>query len=171
VPYVDLNTIHNPATGTVAPATWGDQSRDNQEFLIDPPACSISQAANTSCADATITVLGTTATESFDNDAMHSDVTNRSRITIQTAGRYLFLARVSFAANSANSREVRFRIDGSTLVNGILLLHAGSATWRGSLTGMLVLSAGQYVECVANQNSGGALDAALVEFAATYLTR
>ena len=27
--YVDLNTIHNPATGTIPPATWGDQIRDN----------------------------------------------------------------------------------------------------------------------------------------------
>jgi hypothetical protein len=29
--YVDLNTIHNPATGGVPPATWGDQIRDNFE--------------------------------------------------------------------------------------------------------------------------------------------
>ncbi len=29
--YVDLNTIHNPATGTIPPATWGDQIRDNFE--------------------------------------------------------------------------------------------------------------------------------------------
>ncbi len=27
--YVDLNTIHNPDTGTVPPHTWGDQIRDN----------------------------------------------------------------------------------------------------------------------------------------------
>lgn len=31
--YVDLNTIHNPAPGTVAPAAWADQVRDNFEAL------------------------------------------------------------------------------------------------------------------------------------------
>ena len=31
--YSDLNGIHNPATGTSPPATWGDQVRDNDEYL------------------------------------------------------------------------------------------------------------------------------------------
>lgn len=31
--YADLNTIHNPATGTSPPASWGDQVRDNFEFF------------------------------------------------------------------------------------------------------------------------------------------
>lgn len=31
--YADLNSIHNPATGTSPPATWGDQVRDNDEYL------------------------------------------------------------------------------------------------------------------------------------------
>jgi hypothetical protein len=33
VAYVDLNTIHNPATGFAPPAAWGDQVRDNDEYL------------------------------------------------------------------------------------------------------------------------------------------
>ena len=31
--YADLNTIHNPATGTSPPASWGDQARDNDQYL------------------------------------------------------------------------------------------------------------------------------------------
>lgn len=31
--YADLNTIHNPASGVAAPASWGDQVRDNFEFF------------------------------------------------------------------------------------------------------------------------------------------
>lgn len=31
--YADLNTIHNPSTGAAPPATWGDQARDNDEYL------------------------------------------------------------------------------------------------------------------------------------------
>lgn len=31
--YTDLATLHNPAPGLVAPATWGDQVRDNDEYF------------------------------------------------------------------------------------------------------------------------------------------
>lgn len=31
--YADLNGIHNPSTGGVAPASWGDQVRDNFEAI------------------------------------------------------------------------------------------------------------------------------------------
>jgi hypothetical protein len=33
VAWQDLNSIHNPATGTSPPASWGDQVRDNFEAL------------------------------------------------------------------------------------------------------------------------------------------
>lgn len=33
--YVDLLTIHNPATGTAPPATWGDQIRENETYLYE----------------------------------------------------------------------------------------------------------------------------------------
>lgn len=33
MPLTDLNTIHNPAAGSVAPASWGDAIRDNFEYL------------------------------------------------------------------------------------------------------------------------------------------
>jgi len=35
MPYTDLNTIHDPATGTIAPASWGDQIRTNQEHFAN----------------------------------------------------------------------------------------------------------------------------------------
>lgn len=31
--YVDLNTLHNPATGTSPPASWGDAVRDNFDYF------------------------------------------------------------------------------------------------------------------------------------------
>lgn len=33
--YADLNSLHNPATGTAPPATWGDQVRDNDTYLYE----------------------------------------------------------------------------------------------------------------------------------------
>jgi hypothetical protein len=170
MPYVPIESIHNPATGTVAPATWGDQIHSNLEFLIDPPGCSVFDSGTQSIADLTQTAM-LADSENFDNDAMHSTVTNTSRITCQTAGRYLLTANVSFVANATGRREVRFRVNGSTIINGILYTSHGTDIWRGSVCRTVVLNATDYVECMVHQNSGAALTAALVEFYAGFLTR
>lgn len=33
--YADLQGVHNPATGSSPPAAWGDQARDNDEYLYN----------------------------------------------------------------------------------------------------------------------------------------
>ncbi len=169
--YVDLNTIHNPATGTVAPAAWGDQVRDNLEFLIDPPACSVYNSAAVSLANGAATVLGADS-ENYDNDSMHSTVTNTSRVTAQTAGRYLVIASVRFDANATGNRQIDFYINGVLLTGGVILGNAGSTNSTVlNLSKAAVLAAGDYVEVSATQRSGGALNATLVEFLAYLMTR
>ncbi len=170
--YVDTNTIHNPATGTVAPAAWGDQVRDNLEFLIDPPAVSLSGAA-TSATNGTIVTL-TCNTENFDNDAMHSTVTNPTRITAQTAGRYDVTAvvRYDFTAGGGG-RLLQFFVNGTTQYN---VAQVGSTTVASRDTIIsggrkIVLNAGDYVELRARQDSGGTINITCDEFAATFLTR
>ena len=168
--YVDLNTIHNPATGTVAPAAWGDQVRDNDEFLIDPPVCSVKATVAQSIATGTTTVL-VAGTEVFDNDGMHSTVSNTSRITIQTDGRYLVLATVRFIANATGVRFAEFRRNGATL--DTIATSVGIGTLETVISGSraFVLTAGEYVEVVAHQSSGGNLDVGLMDFTAVFLTR
>jgi hypothetical protein len=174
VPYIDTNTIHNPATGTAIPAAWGDQVRDNLEFLVDSPVCSISDTSTT-VNSATLVVLGATATENFDNDAMHSNVTNRSRITIQTSGRYLFLGNAytdSFTGTLHAFFRISFRIDGTTAVGGTQLKNS-TATEAVRLTAArsLVLTAGQYVEMTTQHSLVGSIQVTLDEFVAQFLTR
>jgi hypothetical protein len=172
--YVDPNTIHNPATGTAIPAAWGDQVRDNLESHEDPPVCSISDSAVT-VNSATLVVLGATGTENFDNDAMHSNVTNRSRITIQTAGRYLFLGNAftdSFTGTLHAFVRISFRIDGTTAVGGTQLKNS-TATEAVRLTAArsLVLTAGQYVEMTTQHSLSGSVQVTLDEFLGIRLTR
>lgn len=171
--YVDLNGVHNPATGTAAPATWGDQIRDNFEFLIDPPACSVSHSTTQTLTNNTTTSLSAD-TELFDNDSMHSTVTNNSRITIQTAGRYLLIITLSYANGTLGSRAAQFRVNGTTSYNGQFLATTPSPnthTLEMNATRTLVFAAGDYVEARAYQDNGGNLSVQLLEFAATYLTR
>lgn len=169
--YSDLNLIHNPATGTIPPASWGDQVRDNLEFLIDPPACSVYGSAAQSIADSTTTVLLANS-ENFDNASMHSTSSNTGRITGTTAGRFLVFSTVQFDANATGVRNLSFLVNGTTTVQCMQVL-SGTAVSSIVLTATraLTLAAGDYVECRGRQTSGGSLGVTLLEFGVTYLTR
>jgi hypothetical protein len=174
--YQDPNLVHNPATGTVAPAAWGDQIRDCLEFLVDPPACSIS-APGVSVPSGTTVVLGaTTGLENYDNDAMHNDSSNRSRIIINTAGRYLAMATMNTSVFTGTlNAYVRFlfRVNGTTSVGGDRIKNStADEAIRLNASRSLVLVAGDYVEVTCDTTLGGsAITVTLDEFQMTYLTR
>lgn len=169
--YAALSTIQTIATGQVFTAATLQQANDNDEFLVDPPACSIKETTAQSLTNSTATAL-TSDEENFDNNAMHSTVSNTTRITCQTAGRYLCVASVAFAANATSNRQVEFYKNGAAVGGGALVASSGSTNSTGVvLVQMLVLAAADYVECVATQRSGGALNATLSEFALYYMTR
>jgi hypothetical protein len=174
MPYVDLNTIHNPATGTVPPATWGDQVRDNLEFLIDPPATSVTHSAQETTVHNTIKTLAAD-TENFDNNAMHSTVTNNSRITIQTAGRYIFGASISWVASAVgpNAHLVRFLVNGTDNydISQHLSIGDGARALVQSGTRTLTLAVSDFVEVQVRQVEAANQNVQLQEFYATFLTR
>lgn len=170
--YVDPNTVHNPSTGTVAPAAWGDTIRDDLEFLVDPPVCAVKATSAQSVGASSNTVL-TAGTETFDNDTMHSTVTNTSRITIQTAGRYLVFPTVRFAAASGGARVVHLQVNGGTPVPvGAFVADAALGTdvvISGSKP--FTFAATDYVEVVAFQSTAGSLNVTLEDFTVIYITR
>lgn len=172
MPYVDPNTIHNPATGTVAPAAWGDVIRDDLEFLVDPPAASVFNSAAVSVADNTLTTLNANS-ELFDNDAMHSTSVNTSRLTAQTAGRYLITARVNFAADITDGRRViQLRKNGSggtTVSSHRAVIDGSSQTLVGFILDIMAVT--DYWECRVLHTAGAALDCTLQEWSALFITR
>ncbi len=171
MPYSDLNLTHNPATGTVAPATWGDQIRTNQEFFIDPPACSVFHSATVNATSGTPGPL-LADSENFDNDAMHSTVTNNSRITAVTAGRYLVTGIAEFSSNSLGYRQMNLRKNGTTSIAGIRQQPLTDAVGNSySISQTVVLAATDYLELMVLQTSGSTLTVQLYEFAVLYLTR
>lgn len=169
--YADLNTLHNPATGTIPPASWGDQARDNLEFLIDPPACSVYHNTTQTIATGTTLLVLAANAENYDNNAMHSTVTNNSRITAITAGRYRIGVVLSWAANATGNRATAFRVNGTT--DYVVDIRVGTATNSTAISGSrtLVLAANDYVEVFVWQSSGGNLDVTVSEFAAKFETR
>lgn len=167
MPYLDLNAIHNPSTGGIAPAAWGDQVRDNDEFLIDGPKCSVFNSAVQSVPTSTDSIL-TANSERYDNDGCHSTISQTSRTTIQTAGRYLLNANCKFLANATGVRKVEFLINGTTVLNGMLVGAANGTDTDLQATRTWTFAVGEYVEVRAYQSSGGNLDVTLLEFLANF---
>lgn len=102
-------------------------------------------------------------TEVYDTDGAHSTVTNNSRYTVVTAGKYWLAHQVEWASSATGTRDVYFRVNGGA--TNYLKSH-----WGGSLPaashcqqtcGILpvTLIVGDYIEAYCLQTSGGALNA------------
>ena len=172
MPYVDPQTIDNPTTGQPIPAAWGDAVRDALEFFAEPPQCSVSGSA-VSSTSGNETIL-TAGSEAYDTDTMHSTASNTSRITCNTAGKFLFWRSVSFAANGTGYRRINYKLNGGSAVTILTVdavATAGVPNTVLSFTFSVPLAVNDYVEISAHQLSGGPLDITLREFGAVWQSR
>jgi hypothetical protein len=96
--------------------------------------------------------------------SMHSMSTNTSRLTAVTAGAHIVQGCVNFAPSATNSRAVF--VDKTAFTGGAVTRQFNKA--KSGLTGLYVtidfafdlqLAAGDYVQMLAAQDSGGNLDA------------
>ena len=117
----------------------------------------VTNSANQSIPNNAFTTL-TFNTEDFDTDSIHDNVTNNSRLTATTAGKYLVYGNVRFAANATNTRGVRFL--SSTLGGGVaeVRVQASSSIVVLIISTVIDMAAADYIELQAYQNSGGALN-------------
>lgn len=160
-----MATIPTPrtwVTAEVVTAAYMNGVRDALTFLLAWPAVKVYHTTTQAIATAT---SGATAltwdSELGDNDAMHSTVTNPTRLTIVTAGDYLVSFGVQWAHHATGTREVRLLKNGTvvqvwnqpTITNG-----ASPACWQGSTTEVLNLIAGDYLELAVRQDSGVSLN-------------
>lgn len=117
----------------------------------------VTHSVNQSISDATETSLAFD-TERYDTDTIHDAVTNNSRLTAKTAGKYLIVGQAYMAASDAGIRYFVFRLNGVTYI--------GITEWdtaQGSVTAMhsstiYDMAVDDYVECRVYQSSGGALN-------------
>lgn len=110
----------------------------------------------------TLTTATTTAlaldAHDFQAGALHSAVTNNSRVTAAVAGRYSFTGHVVFAGNATGQRFIALRKGGSVFLATTRLPNNGAGVLLACEVSCLVaLAAGEYVELLAFQDSGGNL--------------
>lgn len=110
---------------------------------------------------ATLTPVSFTAADIYDNFNGHSPSVDPTRITIATAGWYMVFGFAQFAANATGSRELYFRFTRAAVPTYLQVADArpsqASQPIRISLSAPFELQAGDYVEMIVYQSSGGGL--------------
>ncbi len=119
-------------------------------------SASVYNSSNLSIPDGAETVL-TFNSERWDSDTIHSTSSNTSRLTATTAGLYDIGASVRFASGAGTEREVHLRLNGATDIALIAPVPTGFGEFL-NLTRHYSLAAGDYVEVIVYQDSGGALN-------------
>jgi hypothetical protein len=140
--------------------------------------CDLRKTSNQTVATATVTKISFDS-ENFDTNGFHDNSTNNTRITIPTGygGKYLFNFIMSFENNSVGFRSIIFYVNGNEGENISRLANSGTILVAPSSL-LLNLSAGDYVEFAAYQNSGSTIsinagtasqNLASTRFSCTYL--
>lgn len=117
--------------------------------------CRVYQTGGTSLGTADTFYVMDFAGESFDNDTMHSNVSNPSRITFTTAGKYLVGGSVWVAANEM-AVGIKIRVDGATDIAGTKTTETLGINNSASVSTLYSFTAGQYIEFLAVAESNGA---------------
>lgn len=128
------------------------------QWVQPPPACRVYNDAAISIPDNTVTLL-TFNQERYDTANIHSTASNTGRLTAPITGIYDIFGHIAYAANSTGTREILIRLNGATYI----AVHdetgpSATLTHQQSISTHWLLNAGDYVELIAYQNSGGSLN-------------
>lgn len=117
--------------------------------------------ANQSIPDNVATVLDF-GSESFDTDFMHELVFLNSRLTVNTAGKYIIQGQVTFDLSSVGGKTIQIRKNGTTVVAAFR--EPADSTGASSEYRIIQVHdleefiAGDYVELLVLQNTGAPLN-------------
>lgn len=124
------------------------------------PMCMVRRSTAQSIADSSNTAISFNVEEK-DNDNMFDSSGDATRITINTAGKYLFVAFVGFAANATGVRLARLLKNGAfgtdTYMMQILAPGASSSALM-TISGVYNMAQGDYMVLEVQQTSGGSLN-------------
>lgn len=160
-----MATLPSPRTWTsseqVTAAKLNADIRDSFNFYKQPPLARLRKSASQSVPNSTSTVV-TWDTEVIDRDAGHSNVTNNSRYTAQTAGWYHLRATLMWANNGWHPswQDLFFRKNGSAMQNrSVRVAHETFFDAPHTAEGYMRLLVGDYVEVLTIiLGSSGAVD-------------
>jgi hypothetical protein len=159
-PYVDPQTVHNPATGTSPPAAWGDTVRDDLEFLARTPGCVAVKTSTQTIPDDIGTDIEFSAADERDTDGYHSPSVNPDEIVVPTGlgGWYACQGWVEWGASTAGRRQAIITINGTDAIE-MRSAPTNAGVANQNVIGELLLADGDIVRLNVAQTSGGDLGA------------
>lgn len=160
VPTVRTFTDPPDPTSILTYAEWNATLYDTVNLVLNPPMVHVRQAVTQSIPNSTWTPL-TFDTEIIDTEGIHSTATTPSRITPKTPGWYMGWFGGSWVNNTAGTRAVSPRKNGNMAVSyGRMDWRpvAGGTVLKGLRFWMPFNGTTDYVEVIAWQSSGGALN-------------
>jgi len=98
--------------------------------------------------------------ELWDTDNIHDNVTNNSRLTCKTAGKYQVVGQVCFLANATGIRNSRILANGTTVFAVNTCPKRSDNFWYAIVVTIVDLDVDDYVELQVYQNSGDDLNLA-----------
>ena len=166
-----IPTIATIGSGALVTSAYLNSVKAASDFWTLTPRAYVYQSAVTSIASSAATwTLLTFGAEVFDivqsgDSPMHDNTTNPSRVYIRTTGKYEINGQVQIVLNSAGYRAVQVRLNAAGSGSGgtQLAINTVDAS-SNALVSLPIptveysLTAGDYVEMFAQQNSGGALN-------------
>lgn len=169
-----MATVPSPRTWAVGElltaAKLNTDLRDGLNFLLTPPRALLHKSANQSINLTTWTAV-TWDSEQYDSDGGHSDSTNNSRYTVQTAGWWEFHARIMFNTAAGGDRGARFLKNGAGNPFGEHASGSSTSVNDAGTHGWALLSVGDYIETQAYQGASGSLSvAATFDSSPTFMT-
>lgn len=136
-------------------------------WLGNPDTCRLSNTGAQSVSSGGTGTALTFDTETWDSNGLHSTSANTSRITCVNPGKYLVCADVTWAANATGIRSLGIVKNGTGGYGGSSVpVNSGTLTTTLCVTVLVDMVAGDYVEAVAAQTSGGNLNASGQTFSA-----
>lgn len=142
---------------------FNNNIRDVLNFLLAPPIFDGRQTVAQSLTSGTYAAV-TLDAEDVDSAGGHSTSSNTSRYTAVYAGWAEVTQKAGYASNATGRRLIKLRTNGTTDVNGSNATMFSGVTNTLALTGptkKVFFNVGDYVEMMAAQESGGALNTAV----------
>jgi hypothetical protein len=144
-------------------------------FLLAPPRCYAYKSGSGALANAAWGDINFGA-EAYDSHGAHDNSTNNGRLVAPESGLYTIKAHLTFALNANGIRGLDIRKNAAGVQTAgtdlafIIIAANGTTQTRLIASVDAQLTAGDYCECFAYQNSGGALNVEGANIADTFLS-
>jgi hypothetical protein len=180
LPLPKMTTAQRDAIGSVLQGSWiynttlnCPQSYDGAAWVsyvpvnVDEASCRLTKSASQALTTAIATIISWNQ-ESYDTDNMHDIVTNNSRITFNTTGKYFVASCIKFTAAISSGAYAELLLNGTTVIAAQSLQAPGSDIPSITVGTIYNFTSGDYLEVRVRHNSGSnrSVDSATSHFVA-----